>query len=126
MTDPLGPTGNTASVCRYCGEAHEPRLTACSHERLRRRIAELQSEIDRPQKDTDRLRWLAGCDDDGPVIEGFTCLYDDFWNYLGDAIRERIGEDNDDGSDEGTPDDRLTAFRNMIDDAIKTEKERTL
>ena len=84
------------------------------------------TEIERLQKDADRLRWLAGCDDGSPVIEALACLYDDFWHYLGNVIRQRIGEDNDDGSDEGTPDDRMTAFRNMIDDAIKTEKERTL
>ena len=53
MSDQLGPTGNTASVCRYCGEAHEPRLTACSHDGLRRRIDGLQRRITRVCELTD-------------------------------------------------------------------------
>ena len=44
MTDSLGPTGNTASVCRYCGEAHGD-YVACNHDALRVRVRELRRRL---------------------------------------------------------------------------------
>lgn len=86
-------------------------------------------ELDRLQAivadDTRRLGWLAGCEsDDGPIVEGFAMLLDDFWCFLGDAIRERIGEENDSPDIEETDDDKLTAFRAMVDEAMAIEKAR--
>ena len=73
--------------------------------------------------DEARLKFLAGCGSDcGPVIEGFGNVLDDFWNFLGDAIRERIGEENDTPDEEGTDEDRLKAIRALIDEAMKNEK----
>ena len=90
---------------------------------------EAADELDRLQAivadDTRRLGWLAGCEsDDGPIVEGFAMLLDDFWCFLGDAIRERIGEENDSPDIEETDDDKLTAFRAMVDEAMAIEKAR--
>jgi hypothetical protein len=71
--------------------------------------------------DTARMKWLAGCgSEDGPVIEGFANVLDEFWSFLGDAIRERIGEANDTPDVEGTDEDKLKAFRAMVDEAMDT------
>lgn len=51
-------------------------------------------------------------------------ILDDFWCFLGDAIRERIGDENDSPDIKGTDDDKLTAFRAMIDEAMAAEKAR--
>ena len=48
----------------------------------------------------------------------------DFWSFLGDAIRERIGEENDSPDIEGTDEDRIKAFRAMVDAAIAAEEAR--
>ena len=92
------------------------------HVEQRREIDRLQAIVD---ADARRLSWLSGCGgDDGPVIEGFAMLLDDFWSFLGDAIRERIGEENDSPDMEGTDEDKLAAFRAMIDEAMAAEKAR--
>lgn len=71
--------------------------------------------------DTDRMKWLAGCgSDDGPIVEGFANILNEFWNFLGDAIRERIGDENDSPEMAGTDEDKLTAFRMMVDKAMDT------
>ena len=80
MTDPLGPTGNTASECRYCGVAHEPCLTACSHDRLRRRIDELQRRIDLMRK---FANLYTKCDD-GITSYLVTIPYHDWLEAIGD------------------------------------------
>lgn len=69
--------------------------------------------------DTDRMKWLAGCgSEDGPIIEGFANVLEDYWCFLGDVIRERIGDDNDSPDVEGTDEDKLKAFRRMVDEAM--------
>lgn len=74
--------------------------------------------------DTERMKWLAGCgSEDGPIIEGFANVFEEFWDFLGDAIRERIGEENDSVDVEGTDADKLTAFRRMVDAAMDADKE---
>lgn len=77
------------------------------------------------EADDRRFAWLAGGGVDcGPVVEGFSVLLDDFWRFLGDAIRERIGEENDSPDIKGTDEDRIKAFRAMIDAAMAAEKAR--
>lgn len=71
------------------------------------------------------MKFLAGyASNDGPVIEGFGNVLDDYWNFLGDAIRKRIGEENDDPDVEGTSEDKLEAFRAMVDASIAEEEKR--
>lgn len=72
--------------------------------------------------DDERIRFLAGTCKDGPVIEGFASILDDFWNFLGDTIRDRIGDENDSPDVEGTEEDRVKAMRRMIDAAMEAEK----
>ena len=74
--------------------------------------------------DKDRIAYLAGCGcDDGPIIEGLANVMNDYWQFLGDAIRERIGEENDSPDEEGTDTDKLKAFRRMIDEAIVADRK---
>jgi hypothetical protein len=77
--------------------------------------------------DTDRLKFLAGCgSDDGPIIEGFANVLDEFWCYLGDAARDRVGEAvycRDDFEANDT--DKLEGFRRMIDAAIDDTDRNT-
>ena len=77
-------------------------------------------------KDEARLRCLAGTykENDGPVIEGFANVYNDIYCFIGDAIRKRIGEENDSLDVEPTNDDMLAGMRAMIDASIEAEKAR--
>jgi len=72
------------------------------------------------RSDTDRLKFLAGCgSDDSPIIEGFANVLDEFWSYLGDAARDRVGDDAYAADDfEASDEDKLEAFRRMVDAAI--------
>ena len=93
------------------------------HGEADRRIAQRLGRI--VEADDRRFAWLAGDGVDcGTVVEGFSVLLDDFWCFLGDAIRERIGEENDSLDIEGTNEDRIRAFRAMIDAAMAAEKAR--
>lgn len=103
-------------------ESHKPILRDCSDA-----LMQAADEIERlraiVEADDRRFAWLAGGGVDcGPVVEGFSVLLDDFWCFLGDAIRERIGEENDSPDIEGTDEDRIRAFRAMIDAAMAAEK----
>lgn len=73
--------------------------------------------------DDDRLRYLAGCGhDDGPIIEGFGNVLDDWWTYLGDVCRDRVGDDAYAADDfEASDDDKVEAFRRMVDAAIESK-----
>lgn len=85
----------------------------------------MKATVDEAAKDRARIACIAGCgSDDGPLIEGLGLVLDDFWCFLGDAIRDRIGEENDDVDEEGTDEDKITAMRAMIDEAIAAEKGR--
>lgn len=89
-----------------------------------------QNEIERlheeASSDKARIAYIAGCgSDDGPLIEGLDNVLDDFWNFLGDAIRDRIGEENDSLDVEGTDEDKINAMRAMLDEAIAAEKSRS-
>ena len=70
--------------------------------------------------DDERLRFLAGCGhDDGPIVEGFANVLDEYWSYLGDASRDRVGDDAFSADDfEPSDDDKVEAFRRMVDAAI--------
>ena len=71
--------------------------------------------------DTDRMRFLAGCgDDDGPICEGFSNVFDDYYDYLGDVLAERCGDVVPDDIEE-TADDKLDAFRRLVDAAIDAD-----
>lgn len=71
--------------------------------------------------DTDRMRFLSGWgSDEGPIVEGFVNVLQDFYEYLGDVLAERheiVTEDL-----EATDDDKLEAFRRLIDAAMEAEK----
>ena len=62
--------------------------------------------------DTDRMRYLASCAEDWLVAE-VLMGYD---NHLGDVIVERTGCAVPDGVEQ-TDDDRLEAFRRLVDEA---------
>ena len=76
--------------------------------------------------DEERFRYLAGCGKGKePVIEGFVHLDHDFYDWLYLAQFERLGEEADTLSpDEATDEDKLTAFRNMVDAAILEENSQ--
>jgi hypothetical protein len=73
-----------------------------------------------PKTDEDRLRYLAGCGtDNGPIVEEIGRSLDDWWTYLGEVCIHRVGhavyaKDDFEASDE----DKLEAFRRMVDAAI--------
>lgn len=71
--------------------------------------------------DTDRMRFLAGWgSDDGPVVDGFVNVLQDFYEYLSDVLAEKhevVTEDL-----EATDDDELEAFRRLIDAAMENQK----
>jgi len=105
------------------------------NDRLGNRIGELTGHLDwigwssegiaGAKKDEARMKFLAGCaSNDGPLIEGFANVLDDYWSFLGDAIRKRIGEENDSPDVEGTDEDKLEAFRAMVDASIAEEEKR--
>lgn len=82
------------------------------------------AEIERLRKDETRMKFLAGCaSNDGPIIEGFANVLDDYWSFLGDVIRRRIGEENDDPDVEGTDEDKLEAFRSLVDASMAEERK---
>lgn len=76
--------------------------------------------------DTDRMKFLAGCgSDDGPVIEGFVNVLEDYWECLATVCCTRVGikayvQDDFEESDE----DKLKAFRSLVDAAIITNTNR--
>lgn len=72
------------------------------------------------RSDTERLKFLAGCgSDDGPVIESFVNVFDEFNDYLGQVLAERLPEGDDVPDDlEATDGDQVEAFRRLIDAAI--------
>ena len=117
--------------CKECGSyainpgrrgRDDSDLDLCDVCYWRVRAERLQAIVD---ADNRRFAWLAGADADcGPVIEGFSVLLDDFWSFLCDAIRERIGEENDSPDIEGTDEDRIKAFQAMVDAAIAAEEAR--
>ena len=77
--------------------------------------------------DTDRLAFLAGCgSDDGPIIEGFVNVVNDYHDFLGDAARDRVGEDEYCLDDfEANDTDKLEAFRRMVDASMDDTDRKT-
>lgn len=75
--------------------------------------------------DEDRLRWLAGSVDGEPIIEGFANDLDDFYMYLGEEMAKRFPDDDVPVDIVETPDERLAAFRAMIDYQIEHERRNT-
>jgi len=73
--------------------------------------------------DEDRLRYLAGCGGEEPVIEGFGSVLADIYEFVGDATRLRIGDSNDSEDWEPTDDDKLAGFRALIDAAIEADRK---
>ena len=72
--------------------------------------------------DTDRLRYLAGCgSDSGPICDGFANVLDDYDTFLGDVLAERCGDVVPDDI-EDTDDDRIQAFRRLVDAAIDSRR----
>lgn len=125
MTDDREPVGcckchQSMSLDDGCewGDSERLYCWGCAHDELERLLAIVEA-------DDRRFAWLAGGGVDcGPVVEGFSVLLDDFWCFLGDAIRERIGEENDSPDIEDTDEDRIKSFRAMIDAAMAAEKAR--
>lgn len=72
--------------------------------------------------DTERLAFLAGCceRDDTPVIEEFYNDSNSYWDYLGDVLAETRKRRSLD--DEATAEEKLSAFRNMIDHQLDGQR----
>ena len=96
---------------------------------IAQKLLDAAAEIERltaiAAKDEARLRYLAGTykENDGPVIEGFANVFNDIYCFIGDAIRERIGEENDSLDVEPTSDDMLAGMRAMIDASIEAAQK---
>lgn len=73
--------------------------------------------------DAARLAFLAGCgSDDGPIVEGFANVSNWYWDFIGDAARDRVGEDAYSCDDfEASDEDKLEGFRRMVDAAMENE-----
>lgn len=76
--------------------------------------------------DAERIAFLAGCgSDDGPVVEGFVSVLDDFYSFVGDAAVARVGLDEYAKEDfEPTDADLVNGFRAMVDAAIDAERKK--
>jgi len=78
--------------------------------------------------DAERFRFLAGCgDDDGPVVYSFIGQADSYFDYLGPVLRKRVGDKAFYAADcniDPTDDDKLAAFRRMVDDAMAADAKR--
>ena len=75
--------------------------------------------------DTDRMMFLAGCgSDDGPIVEGFVNVLQGFYEYIGDVLADKFDTIPDDL--EANDDDKLEAFRRLIDAAIDAYRSKSL
>jgi hypothetical protein len=74
------------------------------------------------RSDTDRLMFLAGMGDELPVVDEFPNVLDDFYSYLGDVICERRGRDNYHIDTQETDDEKLEAFRRLVDASMNAKK----
>lgn len=69
--------------------------------------------------DTDRLRFLAGCGTtDGPTVEFI--MVEDFYDVLGDVMIE-TDKSYDTEVREPTDDEKLEAFRRLVDKAMEVK-----
>ena len=93
-----------------------------SHRQYRRPF-EVVADISRASnvlRDLERMRFLVGKPGESPAIEGFVGVDQDFWECLNEAVelkRSRsLGEDEEPNDEE-----RLLAFRLLIEKAISAE-----
>lgn len=87
-------------------------------------IEHLREQLKTAAADTVRMQYLAGSQraGDGPAIEAFANVFNDVYCFIGDAVRKRIGEENDSINVEPTDADLLNGFRAMIDASIEVAK----
>lgn len=72
--------------------------------------------------DHSRMKWLAGCGTkDGPAIEGFAHVYEDYHEILCDVMRE-VRDADIEADDIETDYEKLLAFRRLIDLAMKADE----
>ena len=71
--------------------------------------------------DADRFAWLAGADTGEPIAVEFPNVFNGYWVYVGDVLAERIVDYDVDTVE--TPEDRVEAFRRLVDAAMEAEKK---